>query len=60
MWVGKITNELEEVLGVEWMVVAQLKSEKMYQQVHSTYLVSMGPQLRTYFKLQFHIEECRF
>ena len=24
MWVGKITNELEEVLGVEWMVVAQL------------------------------------
>ena len=28
MWVGKITNELEEVLGVEWMVVAQLKSEK--------------------------------
>ena len=39
MWVGKITNALEEVLGVEWMVVAQLKSEKiMYQQVHSTYL----------------------
>ena len=24
MWVGKITNELEEVLGVEWTVVAQL------------------------------------
>ena len=24
MWVGKIINELEEVLGVEWMVVAQL------------------------------------
>ena len=24
MWVGKITHELEEVLGVEWMVVAQL------------------------------------
>ena len=23
MWVGKIANELEEVLGVEWMVVAQ-------------------------------------
>ena len=22
MWVGKITNALEEVLGVEWMVVA--------------------------------------
>ena len=22
MWVGKITNVLEEVLGVEWMVVA--------------------------------------
>ena len=21
---------------------------------------NMGPQLRTYFKLQFHIEECRF
>ena len=21
MWVGKITNALEEVLGVEWMVV---------------------------------------
>ena len=39
MWVGKITNALEEVLGVEWMVVASLKSEKiMYQQVHSTYL----------------------
>ena len=38
MLVGKITNELEEVLGVEWMVVAQLKSEKMYLQVHSTYL----------------------
>ena len=39
MWVGKITNALEEVLGVEWMVVAQSKSEKiMYQQVHSTYL----------------------
>ena len=26
MWVGKITNELEEVLGVEWMVVAQLST----------------------------------
>ena len=39
MWVGKITNALEEVLRVEWMVVAQLKSEKiMYQQVHRTYL----------------------
>ena len=24
MWVGKITNELEEVSGVEWTVVAQL------------------------------------
>ena len=24
MWVGKITNELEEELGVEWTVVAQL------------------------------------
>ena len=24
MWVGKITNELEEVLWVEWTVVAQL------------------------------------
>ena len=24
MWVGKITNELEEVLGVEWTVVVQL------------------------------------
>ena len=24
MWVGKITNELEEVFGVEWTVVAQL------------------------------------
>ena len=22
MWVGKITNALEEVLGVEWMVAA--------------------------------------
>ena len=38
MWVGKITNELEVVFGVEWMVVAQLKSEKMYRHVHSTYL----------------------
>ena len=28
MWVGKITNTLEEVLGVEWMVVAQLKVKK--------------------------------
>ena len=24
MWVGKITIELEEVLGVEWTVVTQL------------------------------------
>ena len=26
MWVGKITNELEEVLVVEWTVVAQLST----------------------------------